>query len=233
LAVALAGNLNGAETLLDAVEHGKVSARLLQSKTVKDRLSAAKIPNLNERVERLTKPLPTENAERQKLIEQRINLFYASDAAATAGAEVFKQNCAVCHSIDGQGAAIGPQLDGAGNRGAERLVEDVLDPSRNVDPAFRVTLFTMKNGELESGLIRREEGETIVIADGAGKEHSIRKGEIESRRESALSLMPDNFSELLKPADFNHLIAFLVSKGKKAETPLRAQTSVNQPAVSK
>ena len=179
------------------------------------RLAAAKLSNFAERLDRLTKALPTEDAERQKLIDRRLATFNPSESSAGLGAQVFKQNCAVCHSIDGQGATIGPQLDGAGNRGAERLIEDILDPSRNVDPAFRVTLLTLKNGEVESGLIRREEGETVVVADATGKERSIPKSEIASRRESALSLMPDNLADVIKPEDFNHLIAFLLSKGSK------------------
>jgi putative heme-binding domain-containing protein len=215
IGLALAGNAAGAETLLVAVEQGKASPRLLQNKGIKDRLAAAKLSNFAERLDRLTKALPTEDAERQKLIDRRLVTFNPSESSADPGAQVFKQNCAVCHSIDGQGATIGPQLDGAGNRGAERLIEDILDPSRNVDPAFRVTLLTLKNGEVESGLIRREEGETVVVADATGKERSIPKSEIASRRESALSLMPDNLADVIKPEDFNHLIAFLLSKGSK------------------
>src|SRR5207253_1174277 len=125
----------------------------------------------------------------QKLIEQRLAGISSSEGPIQAGAQVFKRSCAVCHSIDGQGATIGPQLDGAGNRGVERLIEDILDPSRNVDPAFRVTLLTLKDGDLESGLIRRQEGEMVVIADGTGKERSIPNSQITGRRESALSLM--------------------------------------------
>ena len=34
---------------------------------------------------------------------------------------------------------IAPHLDGIGNRGLERLLEDVLDPNRNVDQLFRAT----------------------------------------------------------------------------------------------
>jgi len=215
IGLALAGNAAGAETLLVAVEQGKASPRLLQNKGIRDRLTAAKPSNLVLRLDRLTKALPTEDAERQKLIDRRLAVFNSSESSAVVGAQVFKQNCAVCHSIDGQGATIGPQLDGAGNRGAERLIEDILDPSRNVDPAFRVTLLTLKNGEVESGLIRREEGETVVVADATGKEHSIPKSEIAARRESVLSLMPDNLSDVIKLEDFNHLIAFLLSKGSK------------------
>ena len=149
------------------------------------------------------------------MINQRLARFNQTESSALFGAQVFKQTCAVCHLIGGQGMTIGPQLDGAGNRGAERLIEDILDPSRNVDPAFRVTLFTLKNGEVESGLIRREEGETVVVADGTGKEHSIPKSQITERRQSALSLMPENLADTIKSEDFNHLIAYLLSTGSK------------------
>jgi putative heme-binding domain-containing protein len=219
IALQMASHADGAEALLNAVEHGKASPRLLQDKTIKDRLVAAKPPNVAERLESLTKGLPTEDAERQKLIDHRAVAFAALSPAqksAVRGAEVFKQNCAVCHSIDRQGANIGPQLDGVGNRGADRLIEDVLDPSRNVDPAFRVTLLTLKDGDVESGLLRREEGEMLVIADSTGKEHSIPKSDITERRQSQLSLMPDNFSQAITPKDFNDLIAFLLSKGMKS-----------------
>jgi putative heme-binding domain-containing protein len=215
IALALASHVEGAEALLDSVEGGKASRRLLQDKAIKDRLTAARPANLAARLDALTKGLPAEDTERQKLIDQRVAAFKPGDASASLGAAVFKQNCAVCHSIDGQGATVGPQLDGVGNRGAPRLVEDILDPSRNVDRAFRVTLFTMKDGDVQSGLLRREEGETVIIADGAGKEHSLQKSDIAERRESELSLMPDNFSQLIKPDDFNHLLAFLLSKGTK------------------
>jgi putative heme-binding domain-containing protein len=219
IALEMASHTDAAAALLDAVEHGKASRRLLQDKTIKDRLTAANPANLAQRLESLTKGLPTEDAERQELIDERAAAFAAlgpTEKSATRGADVFKQNCAVCHSIDSQGANIGPQLDGVGNRGAERLVEDVLDPSRNVDPAFRVTLLTLKDGDVESGLVRREEGEMLVIADSSGKERSIPKSDITERRQSQLSLMPDNFSEAITPKDFGDLIAFLLSKGTKS-----------------
>ena len=44
-----------------------------------------------------------------------------------------------------------------------RLVEDILDPNRNVDPAFRLTAVTLKNGETKSGLNHREEGDRVLL----------------------------------------------------------------------
>jgi putative heme-binding domain-containing protein len=215
LALALASSDDGAERLLLAIQDGKASARLLQERNIKDRLTGAKNPGLAARVEKLTANLPPASAERQKLIDGRRAAFDPGAASASHGAEIFKQNCAVCHALDGQGAVIGPQLDGVGARGADRIMEDILDPSRNVDRAFRTTLLTLKDGDVQSGLFRREEGELLIFAQSAGKEFSISKKDVQSRRESDTSLMPDNFSEIIPAQDFNDLISFLLSKKPK------------------
>jgi len=216
IGLALASSAEGADALLEAVANGKASARLLQERTIKDRLTASKPANLAARLEKLTKNLPKADAERQKLIDARFAAFNSAEASANLGAQIFQKNCMPCHSLDGRGATVGPQLDGVGNRGAARIIEDILDPSRNVDRAFRTTLFTMKDGDVQSGLFRRDEGEMTVLADATGKEFSIAKKEIAERRESELSLMPDNFSQIISPEEFNQLIAFLVSKGTKS-----------------
>ncbi|MEY2429117.1 MAG: hypothetical protein QOJ40_2002, partial [Verrucomicrobiota bacterium] len=215
LGLALASTPDGAEALLQAAADGKVSARLLQDRNIKDRLTAAKPSDLSSRLEKLTANLPPANEERQKLIDERRAAFNSGQASAARGADVFKQCCAVCHSLDGQGAVIGPQLDGVGGRGTDRLLEDILDPSRNVDRAFRTTLFVLNDGDVQSGLFRREEGEMLVLAQANGKEISVAKKDVKERRESETSLMPDNFSDAIPREDFNNLIAFLLSKGSK------------------
>ncbi len=214
IGLALASNLEGAEALLAAVADGKTSARLLQEKAIKDRLAAAQPPGLPKRLEQLTAHLSPASETRQKVIEQRRAGFVEGQASAALGAPLFKQHCAVCHAVDGQGALIGPQLDGVGGRGVERLLEDILDPNRNVDRAFRTSLLILKDGDVQSGLFRREEGEMLVLAESTGKEISVAKKDVQERRESETSLMPDNVSELMSAEDFNHLLAFLLSKGK-------------------
>jgi putative heme-binding domain-containing protein len=84
-----------------------------------------------------------------------------------------------------------------------------------VDPAFHTTLVSMRDGDVVSGLLRREEGEALVLADSAGKEISIPKKDIAERRTSGSSLMPDNFGEVIALEDFNHLLAFLLAHGPK------------------
>ena len=94
-------------------------------------------------------------------------------------------------------------------------MEDILDPNRNVDRAFRTTLLVLKEGDVQSGLFRREEGEMLVLAEATGKEISVPKKDVRERRESETSLMPDNFSDVIPLEEFNHLMAFLLSKGSQ------------------
>src|SRR5205807_140976 len=75
LGLALAGNAEGAEALLQAVTEGKASARLLQEQTIQERLRLAKPANLSERLQKLTANLPPATEERQKLIEERRAAF--------------------------------------------------------------------------------------------------------------------------------------------------------------
>lgn len=211
-AAALVSTAAGAEQLLAAAEAGRIPARLLQDRTLADRLRASPARDATVRLAALVKNLPPADVQLQKLIEARRAGFDAKQASATRGAEVFTKACAVCHQLGGQGALVGPQLDGIGGRGLERLLEDVLDPNRNVDRAFRTTVFVLKDGESVSGLFRREEGATLVYALANGQEARLASADVKERRETETSLMPANFIEALTAAELNDLLAFLLGQ---------------------
>jgi len=211
-AVTLASTPEGANLLLERITAGKASPRLLLEPSVKERLSAAKIPDLDGRIAKLTKGWFPLDQQIQKIIDQRRAAYKSATASPEKGALIFTTNCAVCHSIEGKGANVGPQLDGIAARGLDRIVEDILDPNRNVDPTFFYSIVTLKDGSDVTGLQRREEGELIVFADTTGKEIKVPKNQIAKRLLSQRSLMPDNFHELVKGDDFNDLLAYLLSK---------------------
>jgi putative heme-binding domain-containing protein len=216
IAAGLAGSRPGAEKLLEAVAAGKASARLLLEPAVVPRLGAARVPGLKARVAKHTQGLPPADQRLQELLRQRRAGFVKAKADAALGAKVFEKNCAICHQVGGQGAKIGPQLDGIGVRGLDRLLEDTLDPNRNVDQAFRSTTLTLKKGQVLSGLLLKEEGAVLVLADAQGKEVRVPKDEVEERAVSQVSPMPANFGDAIPEADFYHLLAYLL---KQQQTP--------------
>lgn len=211
LADGLASDPVGNDLLLDMIERGVASARLLRSEALRQKLLATGEPATTARVEKLTANLPAANEELESLLSQRRTSFLAAASSAERGQKQFARHCAACHQVQGQGAVIGPQLDGVGNRGLERILEDVLDPNRNLDAAFHVTLLAMSDGRVLTGLFRRQEGKSLIFAANDGKEFSVLEADIEEQRKSRLSLMPDNMSTTLPPADFHDLIQYLLS----------------------
>jgi putative heme-binding domain-containing protein len=212
IALAMAGSQRGCGTLLDAVSAGQASATLLRDKSLADRIRAAGLPGAEDRLAKLTANLPPANEQTEKLLAARRAGYHPEKSDVRRGADVFGRNCAVCHRVGTTGALIGPQLDGVGNRGLDRLVEDILDPNRNVDAAFRMQTITRKDGTVLAGLFRRDEGAQVVFADFTGKEFNLPKADIQARNESETSLMPPGMSEIIPEAEFYDLLAFLLSQ---------------------
>jgi putative heme-binding domain-containing protein len=213
LAQSLAGSVAGAETLLAMAEKRQASPQVLLDRSVQDKLAALDSASVKERHANLVKDLEGPSEAIQKQMEKLRAAYNPVKANPVDGARVYTQNCAICHQIDGNGALIGPQLDGIGSRGLERILEDIVDPNRNVDVNFRTHILVLKDGDVVSGLFRREEGELVILADSTGKEITIPKKEIESQRQSETSLMPSNVAEIIPEQDFLNLLAFLLSKG--------------------
>ena len=212
IAIALASTAPGAEALLGAVGQGKASARLLQERSVEVRLSLLNLPGFRDRLALLLKGLPPADRKLQASIDARRSAFASARPDLEAGSALFQKHCAACHQLEGKGARIGPQLDGIGVRGVDRLLEDVLDPNRNVDQAFRTTSLALDGGQVVSGLLLREEGEVLVLADSQGKEVRVPKTSVEERTTSQLSPMPANLSDQVNESEFVHLLGYLLSK---------------------
>ncbi len=213
LAAELAASRDGAELLLNAIAEGKASPRLLQERPVRLRLQQWRLPELEARIAKLTQGLPPADQKLQELLLRRREGFLKTAKPDLAlGTKVFEKHCAACHQLAGKGTKIGPQLDGIGLRGLDRLLEDLIDPNRNVDQAFRATTFLLKGDRIISGLVLREEGEVTVVADAQGKETRITKAEIDERNLSQLSPMPANLIDQIPEAEFYELLAYLLAQ---------------------
>lgn len=211
-AAALAGTRDGASILIDAIRSGKASARLLQTPAVALRLQQSGLPDAESIRTELTRDLPPAADAIDAVIARRFAAYAAGTRNPERGATTFAKHCAACHQIGGIGARVGPQLDGIGARGPERLMEDILDPNRNIDQAFRASQIALRDGRILTGLVTRDEGDTLTLADPAGTLITLPKADIEERALSLLSPMPANLADQIDEADFLDLIAFLATQ---------------------
>ena len=217
LAEQLAADVVGAEELLRLMEQGKASARLLLKPTIQQRLKAISTESLTQRAAMLAEKLPSEDSVVESLLTSRRAAFAQAAGNPENGRELFKKNCQVCHQLAGEGKQVGPNLDGIGNRGLDRVLEDVLAPNRNVDVAFRTTTVVTNEGKAFSGLLKELEGNRVSIVDSQAKETILQSDIIEERLASNLSPMPSNLVETLKEDQLRDLISFLLLQKKIVE----------------
>ena len=118
--------------------------------------------------------------------------------------------CVKCHKVKGEGGEVGPDLFGvAAKFNRAQLVESVLYPSKQILDGYKVTRVLTTSGEVKAGRLAADGADELVLLDAEGKKHAIKKGEIDRRQESELSLMPDGLNTGLSPGDFADLIAYL------------------------
>lgn len=202
---------DGKSQLMAFIKKGYAPARLLKNRTVEENLLANISPQQRKEYESLTANLVPISEERQKLIDERLAEFLPDTQVLGSGATIFEKNCSSCHQIDNKGGLIGPQLDGVGNWGQTALATKILDPNRNITENFRTYNIALNNGQTLSGLYRREEGQTVVLADQTGKEFSVSKPDIKEMTPSKYTLMPDNFNTVLSKEEFDALLMYLLA----------------------
>jgi putative heme-binding domain-containing protein len=119
--------------------------------------------------------------------------------------------CFLCHQMDGRGGKVGPELTMIGKAlGHARLVESILEPSKEIAPRFVSWVVTTTDGKIYTGVIVDEgPNSTVTLADAQGKQEVLRRQDIEQRVASSTSLMPANLQEQMTAQEFRDLLAYL------------------------
>ncbi len=135
-------------------------------------------------------------------IQRGRDLFFANKKAI----------CATCHSVQGQGGRIGPDLTKIGAIRAPRdLLEAIVFPSASFARGFESFAVVTDDGQVLSGIIARETAEAIHIVNNSRVETRVPRTAIESITQSKVSIMPEGMDAQLSRQDLADLIAFLQS----------------------
>lgn len=209
----LASDVIGARTLLTMIENGRASTGLLHRAEITTKIQGLRQPQLVKRVLAIAPNHKAEDPAIQKRITNRIRDYMDNPGDRNRGIALFTKHCAACHQVAGQGKKVGPNLDGIGTRGLNRMAEDVLAPSRNVDINFRATTIVTTDGKVQTGLLLETTGARAVLVNGEGQQVSIPNRDIEEKTTSRLSPMPSNVAEKLSRDEFRDLMSYLLSLG--------------------
>ncbi len=132
------------------------------------------------------------------------------------GRELFHKTagvqCRNCHRIAGDGTELGPDLSQIGKKlNREKLLESVLEPSKNIEPQFVTWVIETIDGKVITGLLVRKDQAEIVVKDAQNKQHRFATSDIEEARPQQKSLMPELLLRELTAQQVADLLAYLES----------------------
>jgi putative heme-binding domain-containing protein len=128
---------------------------------------------------------------------------------AAKGKEIYLQRCSSCHRLGGNGYQLGPDLVTVKNTGKEKMLVNILDPNREIAPAYIAFQIETRDDESLVGVIASETTSSITVRQAFGKEDTIMRSKIKSMQSQGQSLMPEGLDEGLKPQDFANLLEYI------------------------
>lgn len=156
--------------------------------------------------------LPVVGAEREHLIKKYKKLCKPSAVAAadaSRGRAVFQNTCAACHVLYGEGGKVGPELTGANRANLDYILLNSVYPSLDVPHAYRTVSVLTVDGRVVNGVLAEEDGTKIVLRTPEQPRVVIAKEDIDFRKISPQSMMPDGQLDAMKPQEVIDLVKYL------------------------
>ncbi len=93
-------------------------------------------------------------------------------ASPDKGKEIFQRTCAACHIMYGEGGKIGPDLTGSNRTSTAYLLNNILDPSGDVQEDYKLVVITTQDGRTYSGNVIGENDRRKIDDAGRSSEPS-------------------------------------------------------------
>ncbi|MGV3486255.1 MAG: PVC-type heme-binding CxxCH protein [Planctomycetaceae bacterium] len=207
---ALASRETFAAELIDAIARGSIAKTELSAFDVRQIRSFGN-DALNARLAQAwgeTRESPLEKKQAMAELKEQLTAPAEVPVDLVQGRLVFTELCGKCHRLYGVGQTIGPDLTGSNRNNLDYLIENIIDPSAVVSADYRVSVLMLSDGRILNGVIVSENDRTISLQTQT-ELVVIEKYEIEDRKQTALSPMPDGQMATLTPQQIRNLFAYL------------------------
>src|SRR5262249_41815003 len=132
------------------------------------------------------------------------------------GRALFAKTCQQCHVLFGVGGKVGPDITGANRANLDYLLENVLDPSAVIPKEYAVTILTLQDGRIITGIVREQTPAALTVVT-ATETLTVPRGDVDSLTPSNTSMMPDDQLKPMSDHEVRSLFAYLQSP---AQVPL-------------
>jgi len=157
----------------------------------------------------------TAEAREARLVELEPQLAQGNSGRGQGVFYGAKAACSTCHTVAGQGGAVGPDLSRIATiRNGRDLLEAVVFPSASIVRGFEPLVAATEDGRLVTGLLVHDTTDTVVLRQADGSDVPLAKRSLEELRPSATSIMPQGLETTLTPEELADLLAYLQTLGK-------------------
>ncbi len=124
-----------------------------------------------------------------------------------------KARCTQCHLHSGHGVNLGPDLTRIGTRlKDEKLLRTILEPSHEINEKYRTWQFITTEGKVVTGFVAGESRKGIDVIPNLltpDVKITLSRREIELRKPSTVSSMPEGLVDVLTREEIENLVSFL------------------------
>jgi putative heme-binding domain-containing protein len=135
---------------------------------------------------------------------------------AARGRRLFFQSaglqCVSCHRVAGTGSTLGPDLSQIGKKYTRaQILENILDPSKSIDPKYVTYLVETTDGKVHTGLLAAKTAREVVLRSAGDKEVRIPARKVATLVPQQKSIMPELLLRDLTASQAADLVEFLAS----------------------
>jgi len=127
------------------------------------------------------------------------------------GARVFERECASCHRVGGRGATVGPSLETIRHHTPQQVLANILDPNREVTPAYLEYSVLLREGRVANGLIAIETPTSLTLKRPNDVQETILREAIAELNSTGVSLMPEGLEKKISPDEMRDLLGWLLT----------------------
>ncbi len=225
-----------ANKLFDAIEKEQIPRTDVHAYHVQQ-LLGFKDQDLSKRITSVWGEIRATAKDKLELITKFKNTLTKSrlnSADLGNGRRLFNKTCAACHTLFGEGGKIGPDITGSNRANLDYILENLLDPSAIVGKDYRTTIVALADGRVVTGLIQKETDSAVTLRT-INDTVVVAKADIDDRKLSELSLMPEGQLNQLTADEQRDLIAYLGTPRQVAlrgpKSPIDSKTGVVAGAI--
>ncbi|MGY6743958.1 MAG: c-type cytochrome [Cecembia sp.] len=125
--------------------------------------------------------------------------------------------CQSCHTMQGEGGVVGPDLTQLGTRFSPKdILESTINPNAVISDQYASTIFYLSDGSSVLGKLTNEDKDKYYISQNPFDPQNVReipKKDVTSKKLSEVSIMMPGLINRLNEEELKDLMAYLISGG--------------------